>query len=302
MKTDVSEDLEKLRERSITKLDTKAALAHIGTLIDLSQDAAYTRGADRALYLLDQLARRELTGRDQVIVHYFRANAWHAKELASGSHGYWAWDHPEREQQILALSRAVAHSSFAELDPVRRCQILTNRANSLNVMGRFIDAIEGWDTALRIIPDFAMALANRGYGLKQYGGLLKEDRERALLLLHAHDSLVAACGPGAIFDSPDSEPLAERFARDAESYAAVADFDRIRALEQRDDPTLGRSSAERAYRRWGLDHRLFLNSRNDLGPQARGACDDLVLPAIRENFEDRPGAVTRRLSSPSSTR
>ncbi len=36
------EDLERLRERSITKLDSKAALAHIGSLIDLSQDATYS--------------------------------------------------------------------------------------------------------------------------------------------------------------------------------------------------------------------------------------------------------------------
>lgn len=288
----MSEDLERLRERSISKLDSTGALAHIGTLIDLSQDAAYARGADRALYLLDELTRRELTGREQVIVHYFRANAWNAKEGASDAHGSWAWEHPEREQQILSLSRAASHSSFAELDPMRRCQILTNRANSLNVMGRFIDAIEGWDAALSIIPGFAMALANRGYGLKQYGGLLDEDRERALFLLHARDGLVAACAPGAIYDSPDSEPLAERFTRDAESYTAIADFGRIRALEQREDPTLGRSKAERNYRRWCLDHRLFLNPLNDLSPQARGAYDDLVLPAIRESYEDRPAAVT----------
>lgn len=291
-RSNVSEDLEKLRARSIAKLDSKAALAHIGTLIDFSQDAAYARGADRALYLLDELARRELTGREQVIAHYFRANAWNAKEDASDALGSWAWEHPEREQQILALSRATAHSNFAELDPIRRCQILTNRANSLNVMGRFIDAMEGWDAALSIIPNFAMALANRSYGLKQHGGLLEEDRKRALFLLHAHDGLVAACAPGAIYDSLDSESLAERFSRDVESYAAAADFDRIRSLEQRDGPALGRSRAERNYRRWCLDLRLFLNPLNDLGPRARGAYDDLVLPTIRESFEDRPGAVT----------
>ncbi|WP_312313300.1 LA2681 family HEPN domain-containing protein [Sphingobium yanoikuyae] len=288
----MSEDLDKLRERSITKLDNMSALGHIGALVDLSHDAAYARGADRALYLLDQLERRALTGREQVIVHYFRANAWNVKEDVAYAHGSWAWEHPEREQKILALSRAVAHSSFAELDPMRRCQILTNRANALNGMGRFMDAIEGWDAALSIIPGFAMALANRGYGLKQYGGLLEDIRERALFLLHAHDGLVAACASDAVYDSPDAEPLAERFALDAATYAAAADFDRIRALEQDDDPPLGRGRAEKDYRGWCLKHRLFLNPLNDLGPQARGAYDGLVLPAIRESLEDRPRAAT----------
>jgi hypothetical protein len=59
------------------------------------------------------------------------------KESVAGERGSWAWEYPEREQQILALSRAAAHPGFVELDVVRRCQILTNRANQLDVMGRF---------------------------------------------------------------------------------------------------------------------------------------------------------------------
>ncbi|WP_374891413.1 hypothetical protein [Ensifer soli] len=142
------EDLEKLRERSISKLDDDAALNHIGTLIDASRDAGFARGADRAIYLLDEFAKRDLNVQHGAVLEYFRSNAWAVKEETSGIRGSWAWEHPEREQQILALSRAAAHPGFVELDLMRRCQILTNRANQLNVMGRFIDAIEGWDAGL----------------------------------------------------------------------------------------------------------------------------------------------------------
>jgi hypothetical protein len=72
----------------------------------------------------------------------------------------------------------------------------------------------------------------------------------------------------------------------------VADLDRIRALERHDDSPLGRSKNERKYRQWCLDHRLFLNPLNDLSRKARGASDDLVLPAIREKLEDRPRATS----------
>ncbi|MEH6952048.1 hypothetical protein V4R08_12025 [Nitrobacter sp. NHB1] len=95
-----------------------AALDHIGVLIDASNDARFARGADRAIYLLEELEKRDLDARHGAILEYFRANAWS-----------WAWEHPEREQQILALSRAVTHPGFVELDVMRRCQILTNRAN-----------------------------------------------------------------------------------------------------------------------------------------------------------------------------
>lgn len=214
------------------------------------------------------------------------------KEDVAGNRGSWAWEYPEREQQILALSRAAAHPGFVELDVVRRCQILTNRANQLDVMGRFIDAIEGWDAALRIIPKFAMAQGNRGYGLKHYGGLLNDDRERAILLLHAHDGLIAATAADAVHDSIYPDALPQRFAEEAKTYAAAGDLDRIRELQNFGVPPLGRSKAEQKYRQWCLDRRLFLNPLNDLGPHARAACDNLVLPPISESFDERPGIVT----------
>lgn len=281
-------NLERLRACAITKLDNDAALDHIGALIDASDDANFARGADRAIYLLDELAKRELAAKHGVIVEYFRANAWAVKEAASGECGSRAWEQPEREQQILALSRAAVHPGFIELDLMRRCQILTNRANQLNTMGRFIDAIEGWEEALRIIPKFAMAQANRGYGLKHYAGLLADDRGRAILLLHAHDGLITATAADAIYDSPSTATLVPQFAEEAKRYAAAGDLDRIRELQDVDLPPLGRSKGERKYRQWCLDRRLFLNPLNDLGSHARAACDDLVLPPITEKFDERP--------------
>jgi len=282
---------EKMRERSIAKLDDDAALDHIGTLIDASLDAGFARGADRAIYLLDELAKRDLDVKHGATLEYFRANAWAVKEAVSGEHGSWAWEHPKREQQILALSRAAVHPGFVELDLVRRCQILTNRANQLNTMGRFIDAIEGWDAALCIIPKFAMALANRGYGLKHYAGQLDDNRERAILLLHAHDGLIAATATDAIHDSIYSDALAQQFSEDAKRYTGAGDLDRIRQLQDVGIQSLGRSKAERKYRLWCLNRRLFLNPLNDLELHARAACDDLVLPPISERFDERPGVV-----------
>ncbi|HCH72606.1 MAG TPA: hypothetical protein DFK19_12620, partial [Ochrobactrum sp.] len=159
-------------------------------------------------------------------------------------------------------------------------------------MGRFIDAIEGWDAALRIIPKFAMAQANRGYGLKHYAGMLDDDRERAILLLHAHDGLIAATAADALHDSIYPDASAQQFAEEAKKYAAAGDLDRIRELQDLGVPPLGRSKVEQKYRQWCLDHRLFLNPLNDLGSHARAACDDLVLPPISERFDERPGVVT----------
>jgi hypothetical protein len=50
----------------------------------------------------------------------------------------WAWEQPDLQEQILHLRRAIAHPGFEALDLLRRCQILTNLANSLNTVGRFV--------------------------------------------------------------------------------------------------------------------------------------------------------------------
>jgi hypothetical protein len=71
------------------RLDNDAALDHIGTLIDASLDAGFGRGADRALYLLDELAKRDLIPRQGALIEYFRANAWNVKKEVAGDRGSW---------------------------------------------------------------------------------------------------------------------------------------------------------------------------------------------------------------------
>jgi len=169
------DDLNKLCERSIMKMSDAEALAHIGQLIDDALDASFERGAKRALYLLDKLSNRELIDTDGALVEYFRANAWAALSHIANVRRSWYWEAPELQAELLALSRASNHAGFASLDKVRRCQILTNHANLLNMVGRTIDAVAVWDAALKIIPGFAMARGNRGVGLKSYAGMVVDD-------------------------------------------------------------------------------------------------------------------------------
>jgi hypothetical protein len=282
------EVLNKRCERSITKLSDAQALAHIAELIDDSFDASFERGARRALYLLNELSKRELADTDGVLVEYFRANAWSARSHIAGVRRSWSWEAPELQEELLALSRAANHAGFANLDKVRRCQILTNHANLLNTVGRCIDAVAGWDAALRIIPGFAMARGNRGYGLKGYARMVVDDRERAILALHAYDGLSSAMAHDALHDSVDPRAAVAYFADHAAELASALDIEAARAMQHLDRGNLGRSKAERAYRRWCLEHRLFLCPLNDLGPHVAAAVDDLMLPPLLESLNDRP--------------
>lgn len=284
-------DIEKLRSLTICKLDNDKALEHIGILIDRSLEEGYERGADRALYLLDQFEQRDLPPELYALAEYFRANAWGAKEESSKKKPVHDWEHPHHEQQISALSKAATHSGFKRLPKMRRCQILTNRANLLSAMGRFIDAVEGWDAALQEIPIFANPQIGRAYGLEYYAKLLYDDWHKAIFLLHAYDGFTSALANGTIYEKEDKN-LQSKIAECAKNIETAFDIYSIRELQNLDKASLGRSKSERSYRKWCLNHRLFLNPINDLGAYASAACDELILPPITERFDERPGSAT----------
>jgi hypothetical protein len=279
--------LDKMCERSIAKMSDPEALAHIAALIDDSFDASFERGAKRALFLLEDLSKRTLGDKDGALVEYFRANAWATRSHIAKTRQSWRWESLERHEELLALSRAATHAGFPHLDKVRRCQILTNRANVLNTVGRSIDAIAGWDAALQIIPGFAMARGNRGYGLNTLAGMLVDDRERAIFALHAYDGLLSTMADEAIYDSPDPTGALAFFANKASELANAIDVDAVRRMQRLDQGYEGRSKSERAYRQWCLQNQLFLCPLNDLGAHLAAATDDWMLPPITEGLDDR---------------
>lgn len=282
------ENLKKRCERSITKMNDAEAITYIGELIDDAFEASFERGEKRALYLLDELSKRELTDTDGVLVEYFRANAWAALSRIANVRRSWSWEAPELQAELLALSRASNHAGFTSLRKIRRCQILTNHANLLNTVGRTIDAVATWDEALKIIPGFAMARGNRGSGLSDYARMLYDDRERAILALHAFDGLRSVMAEDAVFDSDSLQDAIAYFANQATELTGVVNIEAVRAMQNLDHGDEGRSKDERAYRRWCLEHRLFLCALNDLGPHLAAATDDLVLPPLVEGLNDRP--------------
>lgn len=281
------DNLNKQCERSITKMSDTKALAHISKLIDDAFDSSFERGAKRALSLLDELSKRELIDTDGALVEYFRANAWAALSHIANVRRSWSWEAPERQAELLALSRASNHAGFASLDKVRQCQILTNHANLLNTVGRTIDAIAMWDAALKIIPSFALAWGNRGCGLGDYARMVFDDYERATLALHAFNSLRSSMEEDAFFDSGDPRGAITYFSCQAKKISDAVNIDAVREMQNLDQGNAGRSKTERAYRRWCLEHRLFLCPLNDLGPHLAAATDDLMLPPLIEGFNDR---------------
>lgn len=280
--------LTKRCELGINKMTDLEALDYIGQLIDDSLNASFERGVTRALFLLGELEKRPITDKDAVLVEYFRANAYAARSHITNVRTSQSWECTELQDEMLALSRAISHPGFAMQDKWRRSQILTNRANVLQLVGRSIDAISGWDDALRIVPQFAMAQGNRGAGLKYYAGTVVDYHQRVILALHAYDSLHSATAQDVVYERVDPQPVIAHFKTLADQIEGELNVEAARAMQRLDEGEAGRSKSERSYRQWCLDKRLFLCPLNELGPHLIAASDDLMLPGITEAVDERP--------------
>jgi hypothetical protein len=131
-----------------------------------------------------------------------------------------------------------------------------------------------------------MAHGARGYGLYYYATSVYDEGHKHLILKTAHEDLRDALSSESrrVLEGNAHEAF-ERIKSDIEEYLKTCCLEEDIDVH---DFSLGDSEEEISYRRWCLDHRLFLNPLNDLGPYPIAAADVLVLPSIVTNSQEGP--------------
>jgi len=286
-----SQLLDRLLAQDMRAMPIKDAFHRIGLLIDLAGDLQRDEGTARALQWVDELLERRLRPSQRALIEYFRANAWGNRQTQrhrADQPYIWAWEQPELQKQIRHLRLALTHAGFTQLSRMRRCQVATNLGNQLNTVGRFVEALEYWDGALKDNPRFGMASGNRGLGLRAYGLALYDPGHQRVFLAFAHTSLGAALAPSAQYQGGGYESAKTFFQRNKEWIEKGMDVERVMDDVDLEGPSLGGSKAERDYRRWCLQNRLFLNPLNDLGSYPIAAQDVLMLPSYVTAIDEPP--------------
>ena len=274
----------------IDALTDDEVLHRLAEMIDRASDTRDGSLTTHALKLSETLAEREsLFGTNRVLLHYFRANAFENRLDLANQRLTWSWDIPYLESVLFELKQATRHIDWSKVESFRQCQIYTNLGNKLNSIGRPVEALEYWDRAISITPNFALALGNRGFGLQHYGQALYDCGHHFLFLLCAYESLSSASAEDAYFDSVENALHKTEFEEAAKKIAAGIDLDTARSIICREF-SLGRSRLERTYRSWCLKNRLFLNPLNDLGDFSIAAQDVLHLPPLIIGQEESGGS------------
>lgn len=282
-----------VNEQTIIGLSNEEALDLIAQLVDQATDDAALDLVTHSLCLADKLEARGLHPPEIALLDYFRANAWACRyqQRLGDRAAVWDFEQPEVRQQVFLLRRSMNSSGFVEMDALRRCQILTNLANQLDTLGRFVEARVYWSAALMIDPSFWMARANRGRGLMHYAAALYDPGHTEVFAFHAHCDLIKAVELVSMNPHLGDSRLISFFSKSAEQVAHYYDVEAISKAHKPDDWNMGTEPMERAYRSWCLGNVLFLNPLNDIEEASIAARDIMSLPDFTTAINEPPIVV-----------
>ncbi len=270
---------------NLNRIETEDALERIGNLADISFDLKEIDGLKRAIEFSEELENRQNLTDDQLsTLNYYVANCWSSlKELKrKGTELSWEWEQEEIEKEVLHLRKALNSDGFNKQIKLRQCQILTNLGNSFDHVGRFVEAIEYYDRAIEIDPEFGMAIGNKGISLRNYAERHNIPNDAALLLKNAYSNLKRA------IELPLQGNAGEAFRENIEWIESVLSKEYIEKDIDMAPFPIGDSEEEISYRKWCLKNRLFLNPLNDLGPFPIASEDILTNPSIVVALEEGP--------------
>jgi tetratricopeptide (TPR) repeat protein len=285
--------------KSIKGIATDDALSYIADLMnlfgDLKSDIRKGEALERAIILLEELKQRELNSVQKVKCYNYLGNAWDLKGRLKRSleNKHWGWSLDETENAIFNFRKALTIELPSDADYFL-IDVLTRLASIMHHVGRYIEALDLWDRALNIsekirevLPGSALPLANKGEGLHHYAYNIKYDYQTsAVLFKYAHQYLSLAINSPALHDYEKKAynrfklEIEERFKRNNLTVDDVKELDEISL-------SLGRSKAEKEYRQWCLENKLFLNPFNDIGYFSVATRDSVSVPLVDSNSEPR---------------
>jgi len=161
--------------------------------------------------------------------------------------------------------------------------LYTNYANALDKCGRKLKALEMYNMALNINPNFTMAMGNVGLTYSHYAYLVPDPVHRDYINHFAYHYLKRAIELG-----DDIAPgVMEKFKGAVGNYDD--DYVKEMLIPPLNIPEYSYFDKELDYRRWALNNKLFLNPLNDL-PVAElcFAADVLHLPNMVVKVDAKP--------------
>lgn len=250
-------------------------LSNLGENIDSATDEGNLPVLENCLAQAKAINVEKFSKVEEATLEFFIANIYSANRHIKNENLNWDWNQVNLEEEIYHLRKAhklIINEPIKNIRTDLLFRISTNLANALNHIGRFVEAIELWDSTIKQNPKFAMAIGNRAQAYFQYAHYVNNPELRNYMLKASFQGFKTALHLGV------EDHAQASMAQWIDKLSKMAPWDNI-------DPSLPiinttGSDIEADYREWCSINRLTLNSSNDLSEPKKGFYDDLVLPAI----------------------
>ena len=251
-------------------------------LIDLSTDLRKEEGFHHAIKHASKLLSAKISNWQKGVLYYFIANAWEGLRLLKHTNDAAIWDWHQEEIKKAIFNYRLCNQYLNNCDdPSYLCHSNTNLGNVFNTLGRFVEAIEFWNKALALRDTFSMAIVNKGYGLYTYSRFLYDPGHQEVFLKYAYKLLKHGLKGNDIHES-----ARKSFENVAAYIEAGFKKEYLESEFILKEFALGKTIAEKNYKKWCLQNCLFLNPLNDLGPFSIAGRDILHCPSITMHISE----------------
>lgn len=276
---------EEILNAKFDEFSSKEKIGSIGELVDLASDLRDNRFLDKAFLISEALDLDGLQSNDRLNFYYFFANAWSTKRLINIQKKTGSWENVKYEltKELYHLRKCISIKEFENSSPEFQCQVYTNLGNLFQSVGRFVDAQEYWNLALKVIPDFHMALGNKARGLFEYARLIYDGSHQNIFIYHAYTSIKEALH-GETMIHPSAFNAFKGLLNQIQTNWPQEYLTSRHSF----DYNLGKDKKLTAYRKWCLNYTLYLNPLNDLAPYNLACHDILHLPNMTVPAGDPP--------------
>lgn len=204
---------------------------------------------------------------------YYMGNSWSALSSIKFPHPSLELERPECEKAILLFRKAILSSGFCYAHPLLKSAIQINLANHLSEMGRSLEAIRLYDSALQDYPNHGMAIGGKAICVEAFAGRLHENKKRSAMQQLAYDYFRQA------LSSSNLTPEAEEDFRKRLTNLELNGERLVYSFECGTDPK------EVEYKAWCFNNGLYLNPFCDL-KHPLGARDYFLLPQVSRKSSD----------------
>lgn len=270
-----------MEKDEINKLNSQQILEVLATIFESSREENDQETLAKGIEISSQVVTTKFSKNDLATFHYFVGNAWSYIYHLKQKEGGFPFEGIELNQQIINY-RSALNNLDSETNTILKCQILTNLGNLFSEIGRFSEAQDYYDKALKLDSEFGMAIGNKGYGIFSYARVIFDPNQQFIFFHKAYQYLLAS-KKADVYD--EAWQYFESISRHIESQYKKDALNQSLFFK---DFFKKKSKQEVAYKKWCMENKLFLNPLNDIIQESVATTDYLFTPAMTFQFNEEP--------------